>query len=391
MNNLLQGIRVLDFGRYVAGPYCATLLGCLGADVVRVEKRSGGEDRYIAPFPGVDAGGLFMQTGCNKRSLALDFRDPATPDVIRRLVRSADVLVANLPPAALERMGLDWDTVHALNPRLVLATQTAFGSRGPLAEQGGFDGVAQAMSGAMFMTGTPDQPVKAAAPYVDFSTAVMSALGVLAALMARGEDGDGQHVEASLLATALAAFGSHLAEQGALGVDRQPSGNRVQTSGPSDVFATRDGHVLTHVVGAGLFRRCATLLDRPDWLDDPSLASDQQRGDARDRLCAAMGDWCAERTSAEALVELAAAGIPAGPVLNLQQALEHPQAEAMGLFRQRSYPGFPGTAPVVNLPLEFSRPGAGIHTDPPALGAHNREILTELGLDEETVDRLSGD
>ena len=389
MKDLLKDVVVLDFGRYVAGPYCATLLGFLGADVIRIEKKTGGEDRYIAPFPGADTGGLFMQTGCNKRSLALDFRDPATPDIIRRLLLGADVVVANLPPAALRKMGLDWETVHALNPRAVLATQTAFGSQGPLAERGGFDGVAQAMSGAAYMTGTPGEPVKGAAPYVDFSTAVMSAMGVLAALMRRAQTGEGQQVEASLLHTAMAVFGSHLAEQGALGLDRPPTGNRVQTSGPSDVFATQDGHVLTHVVGGGLFRRCAQLLGREYWLDDPSLVSDQQRGDARDRLCEAMAAWCAERNTEQALSALQSAGIPSGPVLNLQQTLDHPQVAAAGILAERGYDGWTGRAPVVDLPLVFGDGQAGISQDPPPLGAHNREILTELGLPAAEVDRLS--
>ncbi|MEE4174940.1 MAG: CoA transferase [Xanthomonadales bacterium] len=388
MHELLRGIRVLDFGRYVAGPYCATLLGYLGAEVIRVEKAEGGEDRFIAPFGDSGTGGLFMQTGCNKRSLALDFRRPGSAEAVRRLVKTADVVVANLPPKALQRLGLDWETVHALNPGIILSTQTAFGSEGPLADRGGFDGVAQAMSGAMFMTGTPGKPVKAAAPYVDFSTAVLSALGVMAALYARRETGLGQHVEASLLATAMAVFGSHLAEQGALRPDREPTGNRVQTSGPSDVFATRDGHVLTHVVGNGLFKRCAELLGRPEWVGAPGLDSDQGRGDARDELCEAMADWCAQRTTEAALEALQGAGIPAGPVLNLQEALDLPQAAAMGMFRRLGFPGWDGEAPVVDLPLRFSDGAAGIRSEPPALGADSEQILEDLGFEPEEIRAL---
>ncbi|MEM1412565.1 MAG: CoA transferase [Pseudomonadota bacterium] len=388
MHELLNGIRVLDFGRYVAGPYCATLLGYLGAEVIRVERARGGEDRYIAPFEGTETGGLFMQTGCNKRSLALNFRNPDTREVVERLIKTADVIVVNLPPRALQRMGLDWETVQSLNPRAILATQTAFGSEGPLADRGGFDGVAQAMSGALYMTGTPGEPVKAAAPYVDFSTAVMSALGVMAALLARRDTGVGQHVEANLLHTALAVFGSHLAEQGALGLNRTPSGNRVQTSGPSDVFATRDGHILTHVVGNGLFRRCAELLGREAWLDDEQLLSDQGRGDARNLLCPAMGEWCAQRSTEEALEALEAAGIPSGPVLNLQEALDLPQAGALEMFRSMGFPGWSGTAPVVDLPLRFSEGAAGIEAPPPALGADNKDLLAELGFDEKAIRAL---
>ena len=388
MDTLLTGVRVLDFGRYVAGPYCATLLAYLGADVIRVEKASGGEDRYIAPFPDSDGGALFLQTGCNKRSLALDFRKPLSAEVLRRLLKTADVVVANLPQAQLQRLGLDWTAVHGLNPRVVLCTQTAFGNHGPLAAQGGFDGVAQAMSGAMYMTGTPGEPVKAAAPYVDFSTAVLAAFGAMAALLHREKTGLGQQVEGSLLGTALAAFGSHLAEQDALGLFREPTGNRVQTSGPSDVFKTTDGHVLTHVVGRGIFQRCAALLGRGEWLDDPALRSDQQRGDARDRLCVAMAEWCALRSTSQALDELSAAGVPAGPVLNLQQALDHPQAGAMKWFENVRPPGRGRASRVPGLPLSFSALSAGITRPPPGLGEHNRELLEELGFSRDEIDTL---
>jgi crotonobetainyl-CoA:carnitine CoA-transferase CaiB-like acyl-CoA transferase len=250
---VLDGVRVLDFGRYVAGPYCATLLGYLGAEVIRIEKREGSEDRYIAPIAAGGEGGVFFQTACNKKSLTLDPATPQGREIVRRLVKTADVVVANLPPASLKSLGLDYARLAAIRPDVILVTQSSFGDRGPLAASGGFDGVGQAMSGAMYMTGTPGQPVKSAAPYVDYSTAVLSAFGTLAALMQRAQTGQGQEVKASLLGTALSVFGSHLVEQSATGIDRVPSGNRVQTSAPSDVIATHDGHILVHVVGNGLF------------------------------------------------------------------------------------------------------------------------------------------
>jgi crotonobetainyl-CoA:carnitine CoA-transferase CaiB-like acyl-CoA transferase len=383
---VLNGVRVLDFGRYVAGPYCATLLGYLGADVIRVEKREGSEDRYIAPICEGGEGGVFFQTSCNKRSLTLDPASSGGREVARRLVSTADVVVANLPAASLVSLGLDYPTLSALNPRIILASQSAFGDAGPYARRGGFDGVGQAMSGAMHITGTPGHPAKAAAPYVDYSTAVLSAFGVMAALMERARSGRGQHVQAALHATALAVFGSHLIEQGVARPDRVGTGNRVQTSAPSDVFATRDGHVLTHVVGNGLFRRWVRLVsdgaasEEARWLADPRFVSDSSRGEHSAEILARMRDWCAARTTADALATLDAAGLPSGPVYTPQQALDDPQAAAMGWFHEvADFPGLPRPAPVPDLPLRFSSLDAGISRRPPLLGEHTDSILAELG------------
>jgi len=390
---LLTGLRVLDFGRYVAGPYCATLLGYLGADVIRVEKRGGSEDRFIAPCTADGEGSVFLQTSCNKRSLTLEPGSPRGREVLQNLVRSADVVVANLPPAALQSLGLDYESLRSLRADVILVTQTAFGDAGPYRDRGGFDGVAQAMSGAMYITGTPNQPAKAAAPYVDFTTAVLSAFGTLAALMHRQRTGEGQHVQATLLGTALAVFNSHLIEQGVTGINRVGSGNRVQTSAPSDVFATRDGHVLTHVVGNGLFKRWARLMgDENQWLSDPRFATDQGRADHFAPILERMRAWCGERTTAVAVRELEAAGLPSGPVLTPQQALDDPQVAAMQFLHALSdYPGLGRAAPIADLPVRLSRTPGGINTRPPAIGEHTDEILLELGYSAGDIEKLRHD
>ena len=200
---MLHNIRVLDIGRYVAGPYCAALLGSLGAEVIRVEKPSGGEDRFISPLteaadgtPG--EGGLFMQTAYGKKSVTLNLGTPEGRDLLVKLALSADIIVANMPLKALSRLKLDWDSLEKVHPSCILVTQSAFGDTGPDADKGGFDGVAQALSGAMYLTGDPGNPVKAGAPYVDYATAVMSAFATLAALIQKQETGKGQHVQTSL-------------------------------------------------------------------------------------------------------------------------------------------------------------------------------------------------
>jgi len=378
---VLAGVRVLDFGRYVAGPYCATLLGYLGAEVIRIEKRDGGEDRYIAPIAGSGEGGVFFQTACNKKSLTLDPASAQGRQIVQRLVRTADVVVANLPPSGLKSLGLDYASLKAIRDDIILVTQSSFGDDGPLAERGGFDGVGQAMSGAMHMTGTPGHPVKSAAPYVDFSTAVLSAFGTLAALMQRTQTGQGQEVKTNLLGTAMAVFGSHLIEQSALGINRVPTGNRVQTSAPSDVFATRDGHVLTHTVGNGLFRRWARLMGDADrWINDPRFQSDQSRGDHSEDILARMRQWCSERTTDEALRDLEAASLPSGPVQTLQQSLDHPQVAAMqALHAITDFPGLQRPVKVPDLPLKPSVSGGATTHRPPLLGEHTDEVLRNLG------------
>jgi crotonobetainyl-CoA:carnitine CoA-transferase CaiB-like acyl-CoA transferase len=223
--------------------------------------------------------------------------------------------------------------------------------------------------------------VKAAAPYVDFGTAVLCALGTLAALLHRERTGEGQEVKGTLLGTALAVFGSHLAEQGASGINRIGSGNRVQTSAPSAVFSTSDGHVLTHVVGNGLFKRWARLMgDEGRWTGDALYGSDDSRGAHSQAILERMAAWCAARTTAEALEALNAAGLPAGPIYTPQQALDDPQVAAMNLLHGiTGYPGLHRPVPVSGLPVELSATPATIPQRPPLLGEHTDAILAALG------------
>ncbi|MEX2481263.1 MAG: CoA transferase [Gammaproteobacteria bacterium] len=382
----LAGIRVLDFSRYIAGPYCAALLGYLGADVIRIEKPGGSEDRFVGPVS-ASASAVYLETGCNKRGMTLDIKHAEARAIVRRLVAGADVVIANMPPGALVRAGLDYETLCAIKPDIVLTTQTGFGHVGPWRDRGGFDGIGQVMSGSAFLSGTPDAPARSATPFADFGTAALGAFATLGALYQRRDTGRGQHVQASLLGTALTFFNPALIEQAVLGVNRVPSGNRGQTSAPTDIFRTRDGHVLTHVVGNGLFRRLAGVIGEADWLTNPDYASDQSRGEQRDAICARVAQWCAERSTDDVLDTLAAAGVPAGPVLDLDAALAHPQAAAMNLLTALGYPDIDGAAPVARFPLDMSA-----HTPPqqraPTIGEHTEEILRELGFDAPAITAL---
>ena len=325
---VLEGIRVVDFGRYVAGPYCACLLGDLGADVIRVERVKGGEDRFVAPAATDGSGILFLQVNRNKRGITLDPMAPEGRDVLRRLVASADVVVANLPGATLAAMGLDYDSVRAVRPDIVLTTVSAFGTGGPYSERVGFDGVGQSFSGSVYLSGQPEMPTKAYVPWVDFTTASLAAMGTLAALLWRERTGEGQHVEGALIKSALTVAGAPLVEQAVLAPDRVATGNRSQIAGPSDIFATRDGWIIVQVIGQPLFRRWAALMGEDSWLTDPRFADDDGRGRHGEALSARMAEWCSARTTADALAEdrLIAMALlePGGAMANDQRPAIHP-------------------------------------------------------------------
>ena len=383
---LLHDIRVLDFGRYIAGPYCAAMLAEYGADVIRIEKRGGSEDRFPAQVGG-GVGALFLQMNRNKRSMTLD---PASPDgrtIVEQLVRTADVVIANLPEATLQAMGLDYETLRGYRPDIIVVTNTAFGATGPMSHQVGFDGVGQVMSGAVYMTGQPDEPYRALVNWVDFGTATHCAFGTLAALMQRARTGEGQCVSGALLATALAINNGPLIEQAVARPDRVPTGNRSQISGPSDIYRSRDGFVLVSVVGQPLFRRWVRLMaaddtiDDPDWLADPRFATDDLRGEHGAVVSARMQRWCATRDSDDIVRILGDAMIPCGPVLSPQQVLDHPQVAALGLLQDTDYPGLAAPAPIAAVPLWMSVTAPVERRRPPTTGEHTDAILADLGYD----------
>jgi crotonobetainyl-CoA:carnitine CoA-transferase CaiB-like acyl-CoA transferase len=383
MTGPLAGIRVADFGRYIAGPYCAALLGDFGADVIRVEKRDGREDRTLISLTENDdgtprEGALFLQMNRNKRSLTLDPATAKGREVVKRLIANSDVVVANLPGETLKSLGLDWDAVSAINPRAILAVVSAFGLEGPYANRVGFDGVAQAMSGAVHFAGTPEQPVRAAAPWVDFGTASLLAMGVMAALRSRDQTGKGQLVEGALLRTALTYFSTMLIEESVLKLGREPTLNRAQTSGPSDIYKTKDGWITVAVNGDPLFRRVSKLVGAPEWLEDPRFANDKARGDNGEIISARLSEWCAKKTSAEAIAAFEGARVPAGPVYRMRETLEDPHVTCGDFFKDIDFPGI-GPARVAATPVKLHATPGEVRTRPPMLGEHNDAVLKELG------------
>jgi crotonobetainyl-CoA:carnitine CoA-transferase CaiB-like acyl-CoA transferase len=378
---VLDGIRVLDFGRYIAGPFCAALLGDLGAEVIRIERIGGGEDRSFIPVGGGQDGGgaMFLAMNRNKLGMTLDPAAPKGREIVRKLVATADVVVANLPPAVLRSLALDLDSLRRTRPDIILTTVTGFGAGGPLSNKHGFDGIGQAMSGAVYLSGTPEQPIALKVPWVDFGTACLSAFGTMAALYERGKTGSGQKVEGALLRTAVAFANSLLIEQALTNVNRVATVNRGFNSAPADYYRTKDGWIVATVIGQPMFRRWCRMIGEEHWLADPRFVDDQARADHGEIISSRMATWCAERTCEEALAGLEKASIVAGQVYSPQQALDDAHIRAANLLEERDYPGLDQTVPLAPTPIELSETPGTYRRPAPLLGEHTQQILTSLG------------
>jgi len=386
---VLSGICVLDFGRFVAGPFCGALLADHGAEVIRVDRVGGSEDRFLQPLAKSGDGPLFMQVNRGKRSLSLAPTTLEGREIVRKLVARTDILIANLPASTLKSMGLDYATVSAINPRIILVTTNAFGQTGPNAHKIGFDATAQALSGTVFLGGDPDAPRRALGPYVDFGTAISAAFGAMLALIARERTGRGQEVSSSLMMTALTISNSILIEQAISKPDRIPQGNLGYSYAPADLFKCSDGRwIIALVVGQPLWEKFCKMLGAEDWLADPRFKDDLGRGNHAHLVSKRLRAWCATRTRADALKEFDTARIPAGPVYSPQETLDDAHIRASGILRELAYPDTPHPAPVVDTPIRLSETPGRIRCRAPMLGEHTAEILGEIGYSAEEIDRL---
>jgi crotonobetainyl-CoA:carnitine CoA-transferase CaiB-like acyl-CoA transferase len=360
----------------------------MGADVIRIEKREGGEDRWVQAVAPNGVGAGFLQCNRNKRSMTLDTTTAEGREIARELIATSDVVVANMPDQAMRENGLDYASLRAVKRDIILACATAYGRGGPYSERVGFDGIGQVMSGAVYRTGLPDQPIKTAVPYADHATALALTIATMMALFYRQATGEGQEVEAAILLSALTISNPLLIEQAILQTHRGRIGNKGMAIGPADLFRVTDGWILVQVAGQAMFKRWCRLIGEPEWFTDSRFGNDELRATHVDVLNDAMQRWCEGKMVAEAMQELDAARIPASPMLSPQQAMDDPHVQAMGYLKLMQYPGLPRPAPIAETPFRMSATPGTIRARAPSLGQHTDVVLSELGYGQAAIAEL---
>ena len=378
MSMALEGLVVLDLTNFLSGPYCTMLLGDMGADVIKVERPGTGDDaRRMPPF--VDGRSApFSLWNRNKRSIALDMKDGADAEVLRRLAARADVLVENFRPGTLDRVGLSWEAVRERHPRLVYASISGFGQTGPWAHHGGLDMMAQGMSGLMAGNGPPEgEPYRLPIAITDVTAGMFACNAVLGALLARERTGRGQRIDQSLLEAGLALGVYEAAHVLALGTRPARLGQLHRGSAPYRVFRTRDGWITVGASKDKFWRSLCELIGRPELVSDPRFAANADRVANNPALVEIIGERMAERDSAHWLEAFGRAGIPSEPVLSYDEALAHPQAVARGVVAEIEDPE---RGPIRTLapPVRLEGTPARVRRRAPDLGEHGAEIRAWL-------------
>lgn len=388
---VLGNVLVLDLAQLITGPWCASLLGDLGAEVIKVEPPVHGEAmRHIGPEIDGQAM-LFLAINRNKRSLTLDLADPKGREVLDGLIARADVLIQNFRPDVRRAYRLEYEDVRRVRPDIVYLSVTAFGEDGPYCLKPGTDHVFQGLSGLMSVTGGPDTgPMRCGIPAADMTAALLSLSGVLAALLHRGRTGQGQKVEINLLDAAMSLQQTTLTEFLISGAQAPPTGNSSPFACPVSVFATRDGNISISAFNQKFWRSLCRALELEELLDDPRFADAAQRMAHREELEALLSDRLAQADSAHWLAALEAADVPCGPVHDYAALVDDPQVQGNGLIRELPHDQL-GTVRTLGNPLSFSatpaRPGAGA----PLTGAHTGRILRELGYEPAQIKQLGDD
>jgi crotonobetainyl-CoA:carnitine CoA-transferase CaiB-like acyl-CoA transferase len=388
---VLEGLRILDLTRVVAGPFATAVLADLGADVVKLEVPGTGDDYRYGPSPKGETSLSFQNTNRGKRSVTLDVRKPEGRELLLRLAEKADAIVENFRSGWLAAQGLSPAAIQARSPRCVVASLSGFGATGPRAGQASYDIVAQATGGLLAMTGFADgPPVRAGGALADFVGGLYLAVGIAAALLERERTGVARVLDLSNQDAVFAITDSAASIFAGIGAAMTRVGNQHPFTAPYDAFATRDGHVVIATASNKLFRKLCQAIGRPELAGDERYRSHRGRAREREAINAIVGAWVRERTSAEVLAALGPAGadLPCAPVLRPDELIEDPQLLARGMLERHPHPTL-GEVVFHGNPLRFSGAEPRERALAPRLGEHNREIYAELGLTERDLARLA--
>jgi crotonobetainyl-CoA:carnitine CoA-transferase CaiB-like acyl-CoA transferase len=391
MSGPLAGCRVVELAHIMAGPVCGLMLADMGAEVVKVEKIAGDDTRRMLPPDVNGESAAFMMMNRNKRGIALDLKQPDAREALLRLLDRADVVIENYRKGTMEKLGLGYETLKARNPGLIYCEISGFGRSGPYAERGGFDLIAQGMSGLMSITGEgPGRPpVKVGAPVTDITAGILAAMGVLAAYARKLQTGEGQRVDTSLFEAGIVHTYWQSAIAFATGVSPGAMGSAHPLNAPYQAFRTADGWVNIGAANQKNWERLVDILGRPELGSDPRFATNDQRMANRPALEAALNAVFETKTTEAWLAILEAGGFPAGPVLSIGEMHEDPQALARQMVVTTDHP-VAGAVKTLGLPVKFSGTPGGIHRPAPVLGQHSRAVLAELGYAERDVERMIG-
>jgi crotonobetainyl-CoA:carnitine CoA-transferase CaiB-like acyl-CoA transferase len=390
MDAPLAGLLVADLTQNVAGPFCAQILGDMGAEVVKIERTGRGDDAraWAPPYWGHESA-TFMSVNRNKRSLAVDLKSREGLDIVERLVARADVFIQSLRAGAVEELGLGWEQARALSPRLVYCSVTAFGKEGPLRDRPGYDPLMQAMSGIMSITGHPNQPpARVPVSVVDMGTGMWAATAILAALRERDRTGRGVHVTTALFDTALAWTAFQMNQYLATGEVPLPQGSGTAMICPYEAFPTRDAWVMIAAGSDALFTRCCEALGEPAIAQDSRFRDNPTRVANRRALVDALSAVTRALDSADVLARLQEAGVPSAPINTLDRIVAEAQTEASGMLLPAKHPRLPDYR-ALGLPIRWDGERPAITRVPPLLGEHTAEVLAELGFEPAAIEDLA--
>ncbi|MEH6647711.1 CaiB/BaiF CoA transferase family protein [Sulfitobacter sp.] len=385
----LKGMRVIELAHIMAGPVCGLMLADMGADVIKVEKPAGDDSRRFVPPEIEGESAAYMMMNRNKRGISLNLKDPAAVDILRKMLAEADVVIENYRKGTMEKLGLSYEDLARANPRLIYCEISGFGRTGPYAERGGFDLIAQGMSGLMSITGEgPGRPpVKVAAPISDINAGILGAMGVSAAYANMLQTGLGQKVDTSLFEAAITQTYWQSAIAFATGERPEPLGSAHPLNAPYQAFQTNDGWINIGAANQSNWMRFLDVIEAPELDEDPRFSSNAQRARNLPALIEILNTYMVQDTTENWLVRMEAAQLPAGPVNDILQMHNDPQALARDMIVDVDH-AVAGKVKTIGHPVKFSRTPAHVADAAPILGQHTRDVLTEMGYNTAQIDAL---